>query len=115
LIRAIQQSFPVEAIADEATTPDDNKKLAGFLLTNERGGKVKVFVETDTGIVRRVDGTTPQGNTTALLSAYKETGGVKLPSKVNLKVNGNELLSFTVDSVELNRTLDDLLFDKPKG
>jgi hypothetical protein len=114
IIRALKNNYLVEAITEEATS-SDGKKLAGFQFTVENGRKIKVFAEADTGIVRRVDGQTSQGGTSATLGGYKETGGVKFPSTIELKVNGQPLLSLTIDSVELNRAIDDAIFEKPKS
>jgi zinc protease len=113
LIRAVQKGYPVEAIADSATA--DGKKLTAFQVTTDKGRKMKIFIEADTGLVRRVDGETGQGSTTALLGAYKDVEGIKMPMTIELKVNGEPLISLKIDSVEMNKTVEDSLFEKPKG
>jgi hypothetical protein len=89
-----------------------------------------MYVEQDTSLLRRVavdtssaataaSGTSanpPVSNSlTVLLGGYKQVeNGVQLPGTVRLLVGQNDLLSFTFDTFEVNKSIDAALFERPQ-
>jgi zinc protease len=114
VIRAAKNGYAVAALPDSDAPTADGKKLKGFAITDDRGKTSNVFVETDTGLVRRVENKTPNGSATVVLGSYKKAeGGVMVPTTLELLVNGQEQLSLTFTGVDLNKPVSDSVFDRP--
>lgn len=114
ILRAVKENLTVTSLA-ETPSAADGKKLKGFQITNAKGQQAKVFVEADTSLVRRVEMIAPMGVAIYELSGYKgPTNGIVLPYALKQSANGQELFNLTFDSFEVNPTINDAMFDKPK-
>ena len=106
------------AARPQATTEKtaDGKALKSVVVTTPEGRPVTLFMEEATNVVRRIDA--KQGATTSsiLLADYKDAGkGVMLPGKIVITINGQETLNLSLDKFEINPTVSDAVFEKPKG
>lgn len=102
-----------------ATEPEvkteEGKPLKGFTITSPKGKVNRVYMEPDTGLVRRVDYASAMGPASMRFSSFKATQGVTLPGTFRLIFNGQEVATLTFESVEINPVLADTLFARPKG
>jgi zinc protease len=116
LIQAAKNGYAVAALPEaDAPTADGGKKLKGFAVTDDRGKTSNVFLEPDTNLVRRVDSKTPNGSATVVIGGYKKAeGGVMVPTALEILVNGQQQLALTFTGVDLNKPVDDSLFERPK-
>lgn len=93
----------------------DGKALKAFTLTTGTGGMTTLFVEAETSVLRRIDSKQAGSSATVLLSDYKTAGsGVQLPGKVVTQVNGQEVFNLTLATFEINPSVTDALFERPK-
>ncbi len=92
----------------------DGKTLKGIAVKNDKGGITQIYVEADTNLVRRITAKTPAGDATTFLANYKEFDGLQLPTKMEVKQGGNDFLTLTFDTFEVNKPVDDAVFAKPK-
>jgi hypothetical protein len=118
LLRAVAaRKLPVRAAADldpKLAKSDDGKALSAFDVTGDRGIVTRVYVESDTHLVRRMTSKTKSGEATTVLGGYKEVSGITLPTSMVTFQNGNEVLSLTFATLEVNPTVADDTFAKPK-
>ena len=112
---AVTGKYAARPVATTEKT-DDGKALKSVVLTTPEGKPVTLYMEEATSVLRRIN--SKQGNTSSsiLLSAYKDAGnGVMLPGKIVIFVNGQETLNLSLDKFEINPTVSDAIFEKPKG
>jgi hypothetical protein len=110
------RAFPVET---GVTTPE-GVALKAFEVTDTtaasaagKPGKARVYVEAETGRMRRVDIQAGGAETVTLLSAYRTVGGVVVPTALQLRQKDREVLSLTFATVELDVAVDEKAFDRP--
>lgn len=138
LVRYVaQNNVPVRPLPDTEngkpiTAAGDNKPLRGLSIPASPAtgnAALRLYVETDTNLVRRIAVDTPAapaggaaattrtaggGNLAILLGNYKTVeGGLKLPGSVRLVTNGTDALSFTFDTFTVNQPVDDKVFQRP--
>ena len=127
LLRAAVQgnlpARPVPATDKPVTSDGDNKPLRGVAVTPSAAGAppVHLYVEADTNLLRRIAVDAPAGPAGAgggslviLLGDYKTVeNGLRLPGSVRLLANGVDTISFTFDAFEVNKSVDEAVFQRP--
>jgi zinc protease len=119
LRRASQDGFTVRPLAvktgDKPVADADGTSLRGFTVTdNSNNRSARVYVEADSGLMRRVVVAESKGDLTILLGSYHNTGGVQLPGSLEITQNGKTFVTLTFDSFAVNKPVDDALFTRPK-
>ena len=91
------------------------KKYWRIDLTSSKGKVTKYYFDMETYLVAastEMSASIGQ-ETTSFLSDYKEYGGIKIPSKITVKLGTMEIQSVQVNGVELNVEMPDSLFAFP--
>lgn len=117
LIRsAVKNNYAIALLPDAAVKTTDGKALKGFSITDAKSKVTKVYVD-DTNLVRRVEvESASQGGAVVLsVPAYRDTSGVKTPTGLLVTAGGQELFSLTFDSAEVNKPVEDSVFERPKA
>ena len=119
LRKASQEGFTArllpEKTGDKPLTDADGRSLHGFTVTDNTAGRTaRVYVETESGLMRRVVIPQSKGDLTILLGSYHSTEGVQLPGSLRITQNGKTFVTLTFDSFAINKAVDDALFVRPK-
>lgn len=99
-----------------ALTAPDGKPLLGFVVPFDAVRQAKVYIEKETGLVRRIvaPAVGAEAGATILLSGYRVVDGVSLPGAFALVQEGSERISLSFESAEVNPTLPADHFERPK-
>ncbi len=106
--------LPVKA-GDKPPTASDGKILRGFTVTENSVNRVtRVYVEAESGLMRRVVISESKGDIALLLGNYHDTEGVQLPGSLQITQNGKTFVNLTFDGFSINKPAADSLFVRPK-
>jgi outer membrane lipoprotein-sorting protein len=88
------------------------------LKITKKGGNIQhYFLDAESGIELKTTAEMDQGGTKqnieTELSNYQAVDGIMIPHTVKQLVNGNPIVTMTIEKVEFNPTLDDSLFKMP--
>lgn len=119
LRKASQDGFAVRPLpakaGDKALIGADGKNLHAFAVTDTAANRTaRVYVEAETGLMRRVVVSEAKGDITVLLGAYHNTEGVQLPGTLQITQGGKTFVDMTFDSFAVNKPINDALFTRPK-
>ncbi|MCW3098867.1 MAG: putative Zn-dependent peptidase [Chthonomonadaceae bacterium] len=119
LRKAAQGGYTVRPVAekpgDKSLVDSDGTILRGFTITDNAANRTaRVYVETDSGLMRRVVVSESKGDLTVRLGSYHNTAGVQLPGSLQITQNGKTFVTLTFDSFAVNKPIDDALFTRPK-
>ena len=119
LRKAMQDGFTVRAVSeklgDKPTVDADGASLRAFTVTdNAKNLTARVYVETGSGLMRRVVVPQNKGDLTILLGNYHNTEGVQLPGSLKITQGGKTFVTLTFDTFAVNKAVDDALFTRPK-
>lgn len=119
LRKAAEDGYTVRPLAekagDKSFTDSDGKALHGFTVTDNAVNRTaRVYVEAESGLMRRVIVSESKGDVIILLGSYHNTDGVELPGSLRITQNGKTFVSLTFDSFAINKPVDDALFTRPK-
>ena len=119
LRKAAQGGFTVrllpEKTGDKPLTDSDGKGLRSFTVTDAANNRTaRVYVEAESGLMRRIVVPQSKGDLTILLGSYHATEGVQLPGSLQITQNGKTFVTLTFDSFAVNKPVDDALFARPK-
>ncbi|HTI37661.1 MAG TPA: hypothetical protein VL484_08895 [Vicinamibacterales bacterium] len=83
-------------------------------VTTKEGAVRDYFIDPDTGLEFRVDGSIEQnglkGTLSVAMSDYRDVNGVKMPFSLKQSLNGKPVADLRVSNVEINVPLDESLF-----
>jgi zinc protease len=114
LVQASRGELNVAALpATPVVKSVDGKELKGFTITPDKGRPTRVFIDPETGLIRRAEITAATGSTVLNIGSYKEVAGVKLPGTFEIVLNGQPLLSLIFDSIDATTPVADSVFEKP--
>jgi len=100
---------------DKPLTESDGKTLRGFTVTEDSTNRTaRVYVESESGLMRRVVVPESKGDLTILLGSYHNTNGVQLPGSLQITQNGKTFANLTFDGFSINKPVDAALFTRPK-
>ncbi len=118
LRKAAQGGFTVrllpEKTGDKSLLDSDGKALRGFIVTDNNNRPARVYVETESGLMRRIVVPESRGDLTILLGSYHNTDGVQLPGTLQITQNGKTFVTLIFDAFAVNKPVDDALFARPK-
>lgn len=119
LRKATQDGVAVRPLAEKAgekpLVDTDGKSLRGFTVLDPTSHTTaRVYVEADTGLMRRI--VIPQGKSDLmiLLGGYHSVEGVELPGSLQVTQAGKTFVNLTFDGFSVNKPIDDTLFARPK-
>ena len=114
LRNAARRGYPITANPDDAPEiAPDGKSLLRYEVHRAGGGVTRVFVESDTKLVRKLVTETSRGEMTILASEYHLVSGLPCFGELQLRENGASVLKLMVAEVTLDEPLKDALFEKP--
>lgn len=96
--------------AHEATP--DGKTLLRYDVHRNTGRITRVFVESDTKLVRKTVTDTPRGEMTILLSHYRLVSGLPIFGELQLLENGANVIKLVSSEITLDEPFKDALFEK---
>lgn len=112
----IRGNLKVVALASSPEVKSaDGKTLKGFSVTDAKGKLTKVYVEAETGVIRRSERSSPMGTAVLFVGGYKDVQGVKLPGTFAVQVNGMPVLSLTFDTINATTAVSPAVFERPKS
>lgn len=83
-------------------------------ITDTDGTVSNMYINTNTYLpVKMTTSNSKAGNVVVLFKNYKEFDGVKMPGKMIIKVQGQEM-TMEIKDFKLNPSIDDSLFEKPE-
>ena len=119
LRKAAQGGYTVRPLpgktGDKPLTASDGKTLRVFTVTEDSSNRTaRVYVEAESGLMRRVVVPGSKGDLTILLGSYHNTEGVQLPGSLQITQNGKTFANLTFDGFAVNKPVDAALFTRPK-
>ncbi len=99
--------YSLELVGVEDVDGEDAYKVK---VTNPAGNEQTLFFAKSSGLLVKEVSASPQGSATSLILEYTEVNGVKYPSKVSQSM-GLQNIEVTVDKIEVNKGIDDSLFE----
>ena len=88
----------------------DGKSVYKMTITDPTGKNSTAYFEVATGLKVKQVAASPMGNSTTTFADYKEVEGVKFPTVMTQSV-GPQVVDINIDSVELNKGIEDSVFD----
>lgn len=105
---------PVISVTDAPLHPtDDGKTLRRYDIHDEHGRIRSLFVESDTGRVRKVVSNNTRGEVAILLSHYIVTSGLPIATEMQMRENGANVIKLTASNVTIDEDVKDSLFEAP--
>jgi hypothetical protein len=102
-------------MGEKQATGADSPQLHGFTVTDDSTQRTaRVYVDAQSGLMRRIIIPESKGDFTIQLGAYHNTNGVPLPGSLQITQNGKTFVTLTFDAFAINKPIDDALFAKPK-
>ncbi len=93
-------------------------KVFHLKLTTKGGLVQHYYMDPETGLERQTSITIDQGaekmTLVTELSDYRDVDGIKVPFSVKQSVNGTPVTSLSIDKVQFNVPIDDVLFKLPR-
>ena len=119
LRKAAQGGYTVRLLpaktGDKMLIDADGKSLRAFTVTdNVTNRSARVYVETESNLMRRIVVAESKGDLTILLGSYHATDGVQLPGSLQITQNGKTFVTLTFDAFSVNKPVDDALFARPQ-
>lgn len=127
------QEIPKEQLSENSTLrpefndPDNGKTVeyAGqeefdgtncevLTVTAEAAEPVKYYFDVSTGLLLGTSTMSDESPIHNYITDYKEVDGFLFPFSMRSEVNGQVLMTFTYDSIEMNVPIDDSMFEKPE-
>jgi len=111
---AVRKNYPVAAMMDDTTEKtEDGKPLVAYEIRDDQGEVTRIFVESDTKLVRKLISKRARGTATVFLDGYKSVSGLMLPYAMHVQRNGSDVFKLTFKDIVVNGPVDDALFEKP--
>jgi hypothetical protein len=107
-----RQGYPITAVPEDTRETTDGKTLLCYDVHRSQGGTTRVFVESDTKLVRKMVTETTRGEMTILLSHYQLVSGLPIFGEMQLLENGASVLKIISSEITLDEPLKDALFEK---
>lgn len=115
LIRAaVKNNYPAAPLPELKNDAPAGKPLQGLSITDDKGRSVHVYLDSESSLLRRIGAETAQGAMIVYLDGYKTVENIALPGELKVMQGNNELLSLKFKSFEVNKPVDDKLFQRPK-